>query len=341
MIAIVAFTRRGYALGQTLSAALDAKLWFCGKLAGELGANDAGTLRAWTETRFFDSEALVFVGACGIAVRAIAPFVKDKFSDPAVVSIDEAGRFAVPLLSGHVGGANALARRIAALTGGQAAISTATDVNGRFAIDVWAKEQNLVLCDRQAAKAVSAAILEGSPVGFVSKWRVAGSLPEGIGASGADIGICIAESTKDSPFSQTLHLVPCAVTLGVGCRRGTSCAQLEQALSQFLQQHALPLDAITQLASIDLKQDEPGLLAFAAAHGLKTIFYSADELKQEQGEFPPSAFVSKTTGVDNVCQRAAQRAGGEIFIPKTICQGVTFAAAMGRVSLSWQKEEAV
>lgn len=341
MIAVVAFTRRGFALGKRLSEALGAKLWFCGALAKELGAQSAGALGDWTRARFSDAESIVFIGAAGIAVRSIAPHVKDKFTDPAVVSVDEAGAFAVPLLSGHVGGANALAKRIAGITGGQAVVSTATDVNRQFAVDVWAKEQGLVLCEREAAKAVSAAILEGKPVGFVSQWPVSGKMPAGLGVEAADIGVCIAESMKNSPFATTLHLVPRAVTLGVGCRRGTSREQLELALAQFLEENSLPLAAITQLASIDLKQDEAGLLALAEAHGLKTIFYCADELQKEPGDFPASPFVSKTTGVDNVCQRAAQRAGGTIFIPKTICQGVTFAAAMGAVSLRWQSEEAV
>src|SRR5699024_5485229 len=146
--------------GRRLAEKLPGTLYTTARLS-EAERLPAADLAAWTAARFLDSEALVFISAAGIAVRAIAPFVKDKFTDPAVVSVDEAGHFAVPLLSGHVGGGNDLARRIAALTGGQAAISTATDVNGRFAVDLWSKAQNLHLVERAAAKAVSAALLEG------------------------------------------------------------------------------------------------------------------------------------------------------------------------------------
>lgn len=336
MIALVAFTRRGCELGKRLAVALDGTLWAIDRLADELGLPACGALQSWAGARFSDSEALVFLGATGIAVRAIAPYVRDKFLDPAVVAVDEAGRFAVPLLSGHVGGANALAQRIAALTGGQAVISTATDVNNRFAVDVWAKSQALVLCERAAAKAVSAAILEAEPVGLISDWPISGNMPQGIGLPNAPVGICIASTAKESPFPVTLHLVPKAVTLGVGCRRGTGEAQLEAALAEFLNQNALPLVAIHTLASIDLKQDEPGLLALACTHGWNTRFFPAAVLAAEPGDFPASQFVAHTTGVDNVCQRAAQRAGGQVFIPKTICQGVTFSAAMGQVKLSWE-----
>ena len=108
MIALIAFTRRGCLLGERLAAELGGRLWTTDRLAPDTGLPPCGSRRDWTEARFAASEALVFVSAAGIAVRAIAPFVKDKFSDPAVVSVDEAGRFVVPLLSGHIGGANAL-----------------------------------------------------------------------------------------------------------------------------------------------------------------------------------------------------------------------------------------
>lgn len=336
MIALIAFTRRGCALGRRLAEALPGTLYTSARLAEEEHLPAARSLSDWAAARFSDCEALVFVSAAGIAVRAIAPLVGDKFTDPAVVSVDEAGRFAVPLLSGHMGGGNALARRIAALTGGQAAISTATDVNNRFAVDVWAKEQGLHLVERAAAKAVSAALLEGIPVGFCSQYPVAGTLPRGLTADKAEIGIVVADTAKGRPYPTTLHLVPKAVTLGIGCRRGIDPAP---RILEVLDEAALPLEAVKAVASIDLKRDEPGLLAFAKAHGLETVFFSAQALGEEPGAFPASDLVCQVTGVDNVCQRAAQRAGGRVFLPKTAGGGVTVAAAMGEVSLSFPTEE--
>ena len=314
------------------------QLYTSARLSSELGLPAVEDLTAWTGARFADSEAIVFLSATGIAVRAIAPHVRDKFTDPAVVSVDEAGRFAVPLLSGHVGGANTLAQRIAALTGGQAVVSTATDVNGRFAVDVWAKAQNLVLVERAAAKAVSAAILEGTPVGFRSRYPVSGPLPEGLTGGAAAIGILVDDTAGENPYETTLHLVPRAVTLGLGCRRGTTREALEAKISQVLAAHQLPWAAVTALASIDLKSDEPGLLALAEAYHLQTHFYPAAELAAEPGDFPASELVSRVTGVDNVCQRAAQRAGGRVFLPKTAGGGVTVAAAMGDVHLTFPSE---
>ena len=137
------------------------------RLAGEGIISVTPPLAEFAGPVFQASDVLIFVGACGIAVRAIAPHIHDKQTDPAVVSLDELGRFVIPLLSGHIGGANALAVRLAAALGATAVVTTATDVNGRFSVDTWAASQGLFIDDMRAAKAVSAAILEG-PVPLVS-----------------------------------------------------------------------------------------------------------------------------------------------------------------------------
>lgn len=265
----------------------------------------------------------MFVGAAGIAVRAIAPHVRDKFSDPAVVSVDEAGRFAVPLLSGHVGGANELARRVAALTGGQAAVSTATDVNGLFAVDVWAQERNMALTDRTLAKEVSAALLEGRPVGFASDFGH--PCPEGLTTGTAELGVWITDRTGEGPFPRALRLAPRSLILGIGCRRGTPEAAIAAAADAALA--GLAPEAVAGVATIELKKDEPGLLAFCARRGLPLTTYSAEALAAVAGDFTPSAFVQGITGVDNVCERAAAAAGGRIIVPKQANNGVTAAVA--------------
>lgn len=321
--AVIAFTRRGAALGKTLAEGLNASLHVPARFAGEVGAEAYDSLADWTARMWREKDALLFVGACGIAVRAIAPHVKDKFTDPAVVSVDEAGRFAIALLSGHVGGANALALRVAALTGGQAAISTATDVNGLFAVDVWARERDMVLTDRVLAKAVSAALLEGKPVGFISDFGH--GCPEGLTAGTGEIGVWVTWKTGEGPFARTLRLAPKGLILGIGCKRGTPQAAIEAAVTAALAGYEP--QAVVRVATIDLKQDEPGLLAFCHAHDLPLSVYSAAELAAVEGEFTPSAFVKGVTGVDNVCERAAVRAGGAILVPKQAKNGVTVAVA--------------
>ena len=141
------------------------------------------------------------------------------------------------------------------------------------------------------------------------------------------------------PFETTLHLVPRAVTLGLGCRRGTTREALEAKLTEVLAAHGIPWAAVVALASIDLKADEPGLLALAEARHFDTHFYTAAELAAEPGDFPASDLVSRVTGVDNVCQRAAQRAAAECSCHKVAGGGVTVAAAMGEISVTFPSEE--
>lgn len=126
------------------------------------------SLGQWTGAMFEEKRGIVFVGAAGIAVRAIAPFVRDKMTDPAVVAVDEAGHYCIPLLSGHMGGANELASRIAQWLHGTAVITTATDVNGVFAVDVFASAHGLAITDREEARRISAQLLEGREIGFFS-----------------------------------------------------------------------------------------------------------------------------------------------------------------------------
>nr|WP_243421197.1 cobalamin biosynthesis protein [Pseudoflavonifractor phocaeensis] len=310
-------------MGKVLAKALDASLHVPARFAAEVGAEAYDSLEGWTARMWGEKDALIFVGACGIAVRAIAPHVKDKFTDPAVVSVDEAGRFVIPLLSGHVGGANELALRVEALTGGQAAISTATDVNGLFAVDVWARGRDMVITDRTLAKEVSAALLEGKPVGFASDFGH--PCPQGLAEGPAELGVWVTWKTGEGPFPRTLRLAPKGLILGIGCKKGTNAAAIQAAVNEALTGHEPA--AVERVATIDLKEKEPGLLVFCAAHDLPLSVYSAEELAAAEGKFTPSAFVKTVTGVDNVCERAAVRAGGTILVPKLAKNGVTVAVA--------------
>ena len=174
-------------------------------------------MEEWAARAFGRSEALVFVGAAGIAVRAIAPCLRHKSTDPAVVVVDEAGRYAVPILSGHLGGANDLARRIAALTGAEAVLTTATDVNGVFAADQWARRQGLLVPwpERILGVLPPAGGGDGVLLVPVAGGRALSRRTElgGAGPGGHRGGLDAA--TPGGPVA-----VPRTLRVGVGCRRG-------------------------------------------------------------------------------------------------------------------------
>lgn len=291
---------------------------------------------------FRSQDALLFVGACGIALRCIAPYVASKAEDPAVLVLDEQANFLIPILSGHIGGANQLARCLAPRLGAQACVTTATDVNGLFAVDEWAARNRLVITSLSAAKAVSAALVAGEEVGVASAFPICSPLPRQLTkAQGGQVGFTVALNQLAQPFATTLHLLPKIVHLGIGCRRGTTREKIETLVSKALA--ALAIDPLTLqgAASIDVKQEEEGLLAFAEGWRLPLAFYSREELQAVAGSFTPSAFVAQTVGVDNVCERAAVLAsgGGQLLLPKTSLPelGVTLAIAIEDFSLDFSQ----
>lgn len=329
-ISLIAFTASGEATMHQIAGYLsDRGAVILDTYLLHAGISKAGlSLQEWTQKAFL-GDAVVFVGACGIAVRAIVPFIKDKLTDPAVVSIDDRGQFAVPLLSGHVGGANELAAAVARASGGIPVISTATDIHQKFAVDLWAKEYGIRLCERQYAKEVSAALLDGRTIGITSDFFMDEDLPDGlVHADSGELGICISWDTQTQPFRHTLHAVPQIVTVGVGCRKNVAPETFERAVQDSLKRHNLSIESVASLATIDLKSEEPCIHAFCNAYRLPLVTASAEMLASVEGKFTASEFVGRITGVENVCERAAVLAGGGALIFRKQCQdGVTAAAS--------------
>ena len=171
-VSIIAFTDNGMEIANKLSFSLskdnlrDVSFTRCGK----------GALSAWTEEHFSQSDALIFIGAIGIALRAIAPYIKTKTKDPAVVVVDELGQFSISVLSGHIGGANELALQISEILDAIPVITTATDINNVFAIDTWAKSQGLKIFNPECIKLVSSKLLKGEDIHIKTEYPINGCL---------------------------------------------------------------------------------------------------------------------------------------------------------------------
>lgn len=283
-------------------------------------------------------DALIFVGACGIAVRAIAPFVRSKTTDPGVIVVDELGLQAISLLSGHIGGANELTRKIAVAIGAIPVITTATDINHRFAVDEWAKKNDLAISSMQAAKRFAMEILRRDlPVcsDFPIIGKLTGGLYRGIIK---DVGLAIS-CIKRVESENALVLIPKKLHLGIGCKRGTDMGKISAAIRKVLDDEGIYTQAMARVASIDVKQDEAGLLEFCESWKLPVLFFSADELMAVQGDFSASDFVKNTVGVDNVCERAAMRSAGKnakLIVKKTCMDGVTVAIAQEEWSVCFE-----
>lgn len=340
-LSAVSFTEHGSRLNRTLMDMLSRQGIDCCGYAVPKYAKTYGLLelqeplRDWTGRMFEEADAILFLSAAGIAVRSIAPFVEDKTKDPAVVVMDERGVFAVSLLSGHLGGANELAGMLANLTEAIPVITTATDVNGRFAVDLFAKKNGLYITDMACAKQISADVLDEKKIGFCSDFPVVGEIPQELepweerAVFEGSGGICVTLDENKRPYKSTLVLIPRIVSVGVGCKKGIPAERIREKVLDALQKCGVSLHALECVASIDRKAQEPGILEFAKSLGLPFVTFSSGELRCVPGDFEASAFVESVAGVDNVCGRSAVLASqnGRLILKKTAGDGVTVALA--------------
>ena len=315
--AVLALTRGGTALAEQLAADLpDAVVCSC-----------RGSLKQTLQRCWQEYDSLVCIMAAGIVVRTLAPLLMDKRKDPAVVVCDEKGRFAVSLLSGHLGGGNTLAEQVAGIVDGQAVITTASDVLGRTALDLWARDLSLAVTDKKALTRAMGRLVNRGSVSLYSEYPLP-DLP-------ADLELQEQAEVADMVITcrtdlQTAGLVlhPPALAAGIGCNRNTPAGEIELALQEACTTHNLALASVRSLASIDLKNDEPGLLEFARTKGYPMNFYNPDQLNGVEG-VSTSAAVLKATGAKGVAEPAAVLAsqGGRLLVNKMKWPNVTVAIA--------------
>ena len=329
IIRVCHFTEQGETIEQRLIAAWEDAIF-------QVRSKEV-TLTKWVQEGFERRLPILFIGACGIAVRSIAPFVKDKLEDSPVLVMDEQGRFVIPVLSGHMGGANFLAEKIAGMLGAQAVVTTATDVERVFSVDEFARQNGFEILEREGIKRISSKLLRGEEIRVAISPQLLcdGGLPDGLiwvpfETPSVDLRILTRqdiEQIKEAHWEQALRLVAKEIVIGVGCKKGKSFAELQD----FLLRHC-PYDLekeIYAITSIDLKKKEEGLWGIAQYYHIPFITYSAQELQKVQGDFSQSAFVQEVTGVSNVCERAALclANGGELLQGKIAENGMTLAIA--------------
>lgn len=298
------------------------------------------TVKACVDEYFEQVDAIVFVTASGIAVRSVAEHLTHKSKDPAIVCMDECSKHVISLVSGHAGGANALTQMLADVMWATPVITTATDVEGQFSIDDYAREHNLVVTDWAKAKAISAEVLAtGAKPVWVDEAEVsqeeeknACEICKEQKSTGIDVGKiendgCENEigvqklqigshqviiTPKDVPVdAQTLQLIPRCIVAGVGCKKGTPVDKIEHAVQEAFAKAGMRMEALCAVASIDLKKEEAGLLEFCETRNVPFETYAAEELQAVSGTYSASEFVSGVTGVDNVCERSAVKYASE------------------------------
>jgi cobalt-precorrin 5A hydrolase len=346
-LAIIAITRNGARLGvQLLAARSQAELFVLERFAGETGGAAtpfSGELKALVKRLWGNYQGFAFIMATGIVVRTVASLLVGKERDPAVVVLDEAGRFSVSLLAGHLGGANRLAIELAAASGGTPVITTATDVNGLTAWDEAARQAGLRVEPVAHIKNLNSLLLEGGRIALVDRRsRVA---PLFANTPGIEVHATFAAALQSDAVGlvfvthrllpdldrrpNLLALRPPDLVVGIGCNRGTSADEIEAAVCSELGRAFLAFASVGRLASLEEKADEPGLLEFAARHALPLDFYSAAALNAVAVPSSPSPYALEAVGAKGVCEPAARLAagGGPLLITKKKCGNVTVAVA--------------
>lgn len=372
-LAIISFTENGIKLSQTVAKRLSGRKVTLYTKCSRYTAEDLKvqrvkeSLQVWTAQRMAEGDALLFIGACGIAVRAIAPNLTDKLHDVPVLVMDEEGQYVIPILSGHVGGANELARELADLIDARPVITTATDVQKKFAVDLFAKRNHLEIMNKDGIAKVSAKALAGRQLTIAVRaqniecyhpkfcevreedfteaenqllqeasmhkhdWEVCGVEPPlrlVPYVKNQQIDIVVSETPDNK--NALIWLRPKRYVVGMGCRKNKDTEELLDFYMKTLEKAMVEPGEVYALASIDKKRDEPGLLAISERMRIPFFTYTAEELNRVGVCVHSSEFVKAQVGVDNVCERAALagcEANGTLIYEKQAFDGMTIAIA--------------
>lgn len=347
LIRTICFTENGLKRAEELKAYFEKKedTIFKYVLASELKNNRLIGASEWTANVWDNADLIIFIGALGICVRTIGPFLRDKFTDPPIVCMDEHAIHVIPVISGHMGGSNRYAIEIAEAMNSIPVITTATDLNQRFAVDIFAKDNHLEITDRQMAKEISAAILRSEEIGFFDKVKT-DVLPKGLFLNETrhyNIMTLTPYSYKENMSryledskNKCLYLLRRTIFVGVGTRKGALKEDLERNLRDVMYMYSLHPEDIASISSIDLKKDEKCIKQLAGELGVPFKTYSPSELNKVWGRFSSSDIVRNVTGVDCVCERAAALSASlesydrfyKLVVRKTTYNGTTVAIAL-------------
>lgn len=330
MWGIIAITQNGLALAKRLKVQFpESVIYSLSKWHDADCISIEPDLGTFTKTLFDSHKTLVYIMATGIVVRSIAHHLQSKTSDPAVIVLDEKGQHVISLLSGHLGGANAVATEIAKAINGQAVITTASDVQGLPSVDMIAKEHGLKIESMQDAKTITSMLVNGQKVSWQNECLVPILTNYDVLKNDSPEGLIIVSNKQkvntELPFAQ---LIPVNIVVGVGCRRGVSGENIIAFINEQLLKNNINPKSIRKFASIDIKSDEQGIIETAQYFNVNVEFVAGSEIELIEKDFTASEFVKSQVGVSGVCEPAAFIAAGrngQFISRKNSKEGITVA----------------
>ena len=292
------------------------------------------SLKTITKEAMHNSEGIIFISSTGIAVRAIAPFLEGKDKDAGIVVVDLSGKYAINILSGHLGGGNELTYKVSEILNSMPIITTASDNLGLIAPDILAKENNLIIEDLKKAKYMAALLIDKKIIGIKDDYNII-KISNGYEKIQYLRDDCIwithrlksinNEDVEKTDYSRILRLIKKDIVLGVGCRKGTTYEKLYDFVNANLIKYNLDIRAVSRIVSVDIKANEEGIIKLAEKINCPFKTFSKDEIKTVQDKYDKSEFVFKTLGITGVCEPSVDLAGAEVIISKIKHEGMTLA----------------
>jgi cobalt-precorrin 5A hydrolase len=327
---IITLTRGGLKLAEDIKSKLQDAVIHCPwKLNYPEGAVIEGRFEDYVSTVFNKFDIIIFIMAAGIVVRSIARCITDKTTDPGIIVMDEKGRFVISLLSGHIGGANEAAIKVADLTGAVPVITTASDVNGLISADMLAKELNCKIDSMESAKEITSMIVNNEKVAVVSDHKF--KIPEYFSGDPdeADGIIYITNKNNFIKFNKPfVRLIPGNIIAGVGCRKNTDTGDMIEFIESKLDGLGLDKRSIKSLCSIEIKKNEKAIAETAKHFNAGLRFFSSAEIKKVEQKFELSDFVEEQTGAGAVsapCAYLGSNGSGRMILQKHKQNGITLS----------------
>ncbi|HAE92568.1 cobalt-precorrin 5A hydrolase [Tissierella praeacuta] len=331
-IACLSFTEKGKEIGDRLKNLNkdDGKYLLTHYANGEVEDKIKGIMNyVWNEY-----DGLVFISSTGIAVRMITPYIKDKIKDPAVVVIDDCGRFSISLLSGHLGGANELSEWLGEKINAIPVITTASDNRKIEAVDLFAKRNKYYLEDMESIKKITAMMVNGKNIGFYSEDNKIINYPnltvlEDLDYINPKINGIIIVSSQDINLQNInipiAYLRPRNINIGVGCRKDIEAMRIIEAIEEVFYKAKLSVNSIKAIGTVEVKKNEKGIIDASKHFNCPMKIFTIDEIKEVQDKFDKSQFVKDNIGVYSVSEPSAYLLGGELIVNKSKHNGITIS----------------
>lgn len=326
MIKIFSYSQKGQALGNELKDFLGGDHYN----SYEKKFNTKEILKkSWRE-----ADAFVFISSTGIAVRMIKDFIISKDLDPAIIVLDDTGKNVISLLSGHLGGANDLTRKIAAYLGANPVITTSTDNHGIQAVDSFSRTNDYRLVDKDRILPISKLMLEGKTLGFYTEEdKIIAydhiKVLEDLEDLGGLAGLIVVSNKLERDFSiPSIWLYPKNINLGIGCRKDVSGKKIIAFIKEELKIRGLSYHSIKKIGSVEAKKDEAGIQEAADYFKVEKKIFKNEEIAQVEDKFPKSDFVKKNIGVSSVAEPSAYLLGGRLISERLKKDGITLAISL-------------